>query len=598
MSNTKLFYSYKDTENTGKVPVGSLSSYSDSIIFDENNRRIWHNGKQYGNTYWGTKHGETFNDLENNYAYNYAHAEGKNSYAGGEYSHVEGINNSTYSNGSHVEGKNNIAYAQGSHVEGFKNVSRGEYSHAEGENSYAGGRCSHTEGLGTIAYNSYESAFGQYNESIESGDNSTIYSIGDGKSKTQRHNIIDFRKNGDMHKNGTSYFHDDIYGPVSNTYVSSLGETATLDVVLSSLLTQPEYTRPDIKVQYKLSNGKFATERNYDYTETVELGTYFVPEFKIIWPTRKESTSGTRAYDAQCDPSVPNYLLGYSYGVVPGNPDLVPPIRPGISVSYNDGGEKNNTDPNACNNAYYAYGLNTAYKGATSPCYILGETTYTLFSNLKVSYLPFSYMYFQQLYDKGVYVHAMGLPPKEWLKGGVATLGSNQAVGRLKYFWGFSGTEYNQGQNYPKTIGDLRGPNWGWLPISSDTTISKGVIEINTKEIGASNASKHCFWIAYPDSNDSTNTIKGKHYKLVAQSSSFKIKVKPKAAPESDLIGDINKLKYAYFDNVTLGNTEYKTRYKIAYIDFQSPIGFDTHSIIFKIATKENKNYSELPESN
>ena len=60
----------------------------------------------------------------------------------------------------------------------------------------------------------------------------------------------------------------------------------------------------------------------------------------------------------------------------------------------------------------------------------------------------------------------------------------------------------------------------------------------------------------------------------------------------------VNKLKYAYFDNVTLGNTEYKTRYKIAYIDFQSPIGFDTHSIIFKIATKENKNYSELPESN
>lgn len=597
MPNTKLFYSYKDTENTGKVPVESLSSYSDSIIFDENNRRIWHNGKQYGNTYWGTKHGETFNDLENNYAYNYAHAEGKNSYAGGEYSHVEGINNSTYSNGSHAEGQNNIAYAQGSHVEGFKNVSRGEYSHAEGENSYAGGKCSHTEGLGTITYNNYESAFGQYNESIESGDKSTIYSIGDGKSKTQRHNIIDFRKNGDMHKNGTSYFHDDIYGPVSNTYVSSLGETATLDVVLSSLLTQPEYTRPDIKVQYKLSNGKFATERNYDYTETVELGTYFVPEFKIIWPTRKENTSGTRAYDAQCNPSVPNYLLGYSYGVVPKN-YFANPSPPGISVSYNDGGEKNNTDPNACNNAYYAYGLNIAYKGATSPCYILGETTYTLFSNLKVSYLPFSYMYFQQLYDKGVYVHAMGLPPKEWLKGGVATLGSNQAVGRLKYFWGFSGTEYNPGQNYPKTTDELRGQKCDWLPISSDTTISKGVIEIDTKEIGASNASKHCFWIAYPDSNDSTNIIKGKHYKLVAQSSSFKIKVKPKAAQESDLIGDINKLKYAYLDNVTLGNKDYTTRYKIAYIDFQSPIGFDTHSIIFKIATKENKNYSELPESN
>ena len=135
------------------------------------------------------------------------------------------------------------------------------------------------------------------------------------------------------------------------------------------------------------------------------------------------------------------------------------------------------------------------------------------------------------------------------------------------------------------------------MPISSDTTISKGVIEIDTKEIGASNASKHCFWIAYPDSNDSTNTIKGKHYKLVAQSSSFKIKVKPKAAPESDLIGDINKLKYAHLDNVTLAENGYKTRYKIAYIDFQKPLNIASHKIIFKIATSA---YSaqELPESN
>ena len=133
-------------------------------------------------------------------------------------------------------------------------------------------------------------------------------------------------------------------------------------------------------------------------------------------------------------------------------------------------------------------------------------------------------MYFQQLYDKGVYVHAMGLPPKEWLKGGVATLGSNQVNGRLKYFWGFSGTEYNPGQNYPKKIGDLRGQRCDWLPISSNSA----VIEKNTGQIGASNAFKRCFWIAYPDSNDSTNTIKDKHYKLVAQSSSFlRISLKP-----------------------------------------------------------------------
>ena len=758
MSNTKLFYSYKDTKNTGKVTLGALSSYSDSIIFDEDNRRLWHNGKQYGNTYWGSKHGETFNDLDRNYAYNYAHAEGGNSYAGGEYSHVEGFNNSAYSEGAHVEGTYNISNAQYSHIEGLKNIVSGSYSHvegsynsstgqyshteglknivsgnyshvegsynsstgqyshteglnnivggsyshvegthnevsesgkfshlegahnkasgecshvegnvniasgayshaqgyntessgsfsnaqgvstiskgygsnaegllsisyatyshaegnssyttgayshaeglmtyavgdgahAEGENSYAHGKCSHTEGLGTVTYNEYEVAFGKYNESINGGDNPTIYSIGDGTSKSKRHNIIDFRENGDMHKNGNSYFHDNIYGPVSYTYVSSLGDTATLDIVLSSLLTQPEYTRPKITAKYKKSNGGWAYVTTSNYAEeTVELGTYFIPEFQVAWPTRTQSNaSGTRAYDVVCEPSKPNYLLGYSYGVVPVSEST---SYPGISISYNDGGGFESTIPTACNKKLYAYALDTAYSGATSPCYILGETTYTLFSNLQVSYLPFSYMYFQQLYDKGAYVHAMGLPPTEWLNGGVAKLGGFKVNGRLKYFWGFSGTKYEVGQNYPKTSEDLRKGKWGWLP-SSSTTSS---LEINTNHL-KENANKSCLWIAYPDSlyqNDS------KHYKLVEQSKEFQIKVKPDSASEFDLIGATNKLKFAYLNDVTLGNSKYKTRYKIAYIDFQKPIGNTTHSIIFRIATNSDNTYSELQES-
>ena len=884
MSNTKLFYSYKDTKNTGKVTLSALSSYSDSIIFDEDNRRIWHNGKQYGNTYWGSKHGETFNDLDRNYAYSYAHAEGGNSYAGGEYSHAEGIGNSaygkaahvegrsnsaygyyshaegtsnynygiaahteghynvtygdyshvegtsnynygtdahiegdsniaygyyshaegtnnsiygtaahvegyhnvaygyyshaegnstiakgsysnsqgvsttsygygshaegnlayassyyshaegektstysnsshaeglltstkaayshaegnssyaigayshaegyiarTYGNGSHAEGESTIAYGNSSHTEGWLTSSKAAYSHAEGKLSYSNGSYSHSEGLmtktfgdgshtegkstiaygyyshvegnssvsygenshaegnstisygkdshseglgskafgisshaegeysytigkgshaqglGTVAYNNYEAAFGQYNKSINGGNNPTIYSIGDGTSSTQRHNIIDFRKNGDMHKNGSSYFHNNIYGPVSYTYVSSLGETATLDIVLSSLLTQPEYTRPKITAKYTLNNWSSykSVTNNTDYTDTVELGTYFIPKFQVSWPTRTQSnTSGTRAYDAVCIPSKPNYLLGYSYGVVPKGykyPDGGSAANNGISISYNAGGT--NTSTNVGNKTLYAYTLDTTCYGATSPCYILGETTYTLFSNLQVTYLPFSKMYFQQLYDKGVYVHAMGLPPKEWLNGGVAKLGGFKVNGRLKYFCGFSGTEYKLGQNYPKTISSLRGGSYlGWLPISSDSS-SSGVKEITIGPIGATNASKYCFWIAYPDSNDSsnsTNTIKSKHYKLVAQSSSFKIQVKPESALASDLIGDINKLKYAHLDNVTLAENGYKTRYKIAYIDFQKPLNIASHKIIFKIATSA---YSaqELPESN
>ena len=750
MSNTKLFYSYKDTKNTGKVPLLPLSSYSDSVIFDEDNRRIWHNGKQYGNTYWGTKHGETFNDLDKNYAYNYAHAEGSYSYAAGESSHVEGVSNSAYGKGAHVEGNNNVSYGDfshnegvgnrvegnGAHVEGNSNVASGLYSHAQGKNtvskgtfsdaqgvfttsygygshsegnltyasssyshaegegtstygdsshaegwltstkatyshsegklsyslgsyshseglmtktfgdgshaegestiaygyyshtegnssvsygknshaegnstisygenshseglgstafgisshaegeySYAIGKCSHTQGLGTIAYNNYEAAFGQYNESIDGGDNPTIYSIGDGNSETQRHNIIDFRQNGDMHKNGNSYFHDNIYGPVSNTYVSSLGETATLDIILSSLLTQPKYTRPDIKVQYKLSTGGFSSATSGNYAETVELGTYFYPEFRVVWPTRTQSNaSGTRAYDAVCDSSKPNYLLGYSYGVVPSEDSS----NPGIYISYNDGGGIESTIPNACNKTLYAYALDTIYRGATSPCYILGETTYTLFNNLQVSYLPLSYMYFQQLYEKGVYVHAMGLPPKEWISGGMSKLGANSVTGKLKYFWGFSGDSMNPGNNHPKDRATLRAQKSGWLSVSNTAT----EVQINTGEIGTTNASKYCLWIAYPDSDDSVSNaiITNKHYKLVANSNKFKIEVLMKDGMNFDLVSPDQPVKSSYLD-IYLGNSKYTTRYKIAYIDFQKPIGNVNNVIKFSIAPISN----------
>lgn len=750
MSNTKLFYSYKDTKNTGKIPLKALSSYSDSIIFDEDNRRIWHNGKQYGNTYWGTKHGETFNDLDNNYAYDFAHAEGKNSYAGGEASHVEGINNSAYGIGAHAEGDGNLAlgnfshtqgfsnrsegrysssqgienitYGEGSHTEGLDNVTYGDWCHAEGfetraysegshsegygtkanilyshsegygtqtegeashaegshtitygnwshsegshaitygdwshsEGSYvitygdcshaegdlttaygdyshsegggptaygdyshaegkgtttygdyshaegsgtiaygsashaegdytrAYGFCSHTQGNSTIAYNDYESTFGEFNESITSGKNSTIFSIGDGTSEIKRHNIIDFRKNGDMHKNGNSYFHDNIYGPVSYTYVSSLGQTATLDIVLSSLLTQPEYTRPDIKVQYKLSTGSFIPETSGGYTEIVELGTYFFPEFKVIWPERfEDKENGTRAYDIVCDPSKPNYLLGYSYGVVP----AVGSSKPGISISYNDGGGFESTIPTACNKTLYAYALDTPYRGATSPCYILGETTYTLFNNLQISYLPFSYMYFQQLYDKGVYVHAMGSSPQEWLSGGVTRLGSNSVIGQLKYFWGFSGDTMNPNNNHPKNRTDLRAQHSGWLPHS----FNRNEISISTGEIGATNASKYCLWIAFPDSDDSISNaiITNKHYKLVANSDKFKIEVLMKDGMNFDLISPDQPLKSSYL-NIYLANSKYTVRYKIVYIDFQKPIGNVNNVIKFSIAPKSN----------
>ena len=812
MSNTKLFYTYRDSVDGKEKLLNALSAYSDSIIFDEDNRRIWHRGHQYGNTYWGSYHGEIFNDFINNTASgdyshaegtrntaygNYSHAEGTRNIAYGDSSHVEGIRNiaygiqshaegarnTTYGTQSHVEGSRNITYGLASHAEGFRNIAYGggshaegegniaygtdshtegeytyaegrgahtegnyssaygdyshaegsknaaygeashaegkfnttygRYSHAEGQTNTTYGRCSHaegqtntaygdyshaegyknetygeashaegkfnitygdwshaegwvnitygadshaegqtnttygeashaegfgniaygeashaegdsnttyganshaegfenitygdcshaeghqskaaglyshaegdstlaygdgshTQGYHTVAYNDYEATFGQFNVST-TGE--TVFSIGDGVDNDNRHNIIDFRKNGDMHKNGNSYFHDNIYGPVSNTYVESLGESATLDIVLSSLLTQPEYTRPNIIVKYSHSGN-------------IEIGTYIMPTITLNWPTRTEqNTSGTRAYTLENSPSMPNYLLGYSYGIK------------GISLKYNNGANEDGYTPNNVNADYnYEYngeGLNDFGLGKSLPLsmksatYILDESTYVLSNKITITYLPYSYMYFQQLYEKNVYVHAYGLPPKEWTNGGTLTIGSNNTVyGKLKYYYGFSGNAIDlNGGNVPGAA-EIKKSTSGWLSESSGTS----EISISTLALNA-NASKYCFWIAYPDTTDNTaDNIKNKHYKLVANSDKFKIEVLMKDGMNFDLISPDQPLKSTHID-LPIGNIKTPSgdnltiRYKIAFVDFQKPIGNVNNILKFSIAPIRN----------
>ena len=759
MSNTKLFYTYRDSDNGKEKLLNALSAYSDSLIFDEDNRRIWHRGHQYGNSYWGSYHGETFNDFQNNTAIgdyshaegshttatrkyshaeglytnangeaahaegnsttakgNYSHAEGAytkaneqfshaeglRTIAGGEGSHAEGIRTVAMISGSHAEGaytKANeqsshaegeytvawtmashaegystkagefaahaeglytnaegigshsegaytyaigsyshaggiatIAYREGSHSEGYISIAYGSYSHAEGYNTYAvklsshaegyntyadglgshaegfetaalgnyshveGDGCtaggigshaegfatlsqgdySHTQGLRTFAFNSYEVAFGEFNESLNGEDISykTVFSIGDGKDNYTRHNIIDFRKNGDMHKNGNSYFHDNIYGPVSNTYVESLGENATLDIILSSLLTQPEYTRPNITVKYS-------------HEGMIELGTYFTPTVTLSWPARTENnTTGTRAYTLENGSTMPNYLLGYSYGIK------------SIQISYNNGGNNYSTPlvPNSkysynyTGNELNTYGLDTPLDCTMiSSCYILDEGVYYLFKDLEVSYLASSYMYFQQLYDKGVYVYAYGLPPKNWIETGYATISggkNNSVTGGLQFYYGFSGDTMNPGNNLPLDI--TKNSYKGWLPSSFSPSIKK----VQTAAIGSINAAKYCFWIAYPDTDDINDTITNKHYKLIANSDKFKIEVLMKDGMNFDLVSPDQPLKSTHID-LPIGNMNKTIRYKIAYVDFQNPIGNVNNILKFSIAPENNINTEE-----
>lgn len=132
---------------------------------------------------------------------NNCHAEGRGSSAG-----VNGSNNG-YS--SHAEGEVTIASGNMSHSEGNHTQATGGASHAEGNYTYAIGESSHAEGSDTVSYNDYEHASGKFNNSKKlnttyGNSGNTIFSVGNGKGDTKRHNTIEVRQNGDIYIADTS----------------------------------------------------------------------------------------------------------------------------------------------------------------------------------------------------------------------------------------------------------------------------------------------------------------------------------------------------------------------------------------------------------
>lgn len=159
----KIFYSYihdKET-NVGKVDPAALSAYSDSIIFDLNKRTLWHQGKQFGNAYWGSSYGENFNDFINNNA-------------SGDFSHAEG----SYTNAT------------------------GKCSHAEGSHTLAFSNFSHTSGLGTVAYTDAETVVGRYNEPAYDH----IFTVGSGTNDENRHTAFYIDENGIAYSTGNDIY--------------------------------------------------------------------------------------------------------------------------------------------------------------------------------------------------------------------------------------------------------------------------------------------------------------------------------------------------------------------------------------------------------
>lgn len=124
-----------------------------------------------------------------------SHAEGYSSTAEGVYSHAEGNQSKAEGYSSHAEGMQTIAKGYCSHTEGMVTQANSTSAHAEGNFTQANGMSSHAEGEHTITNNFAEHASGKYNVSNED----TLFSIGNGKSDTERNNAFEVKDNGDVY---------------------------------------------------------------------------------------------------------------------------------------------------------------------------------------------------------------------------------------------------------------------------------------------------------------------------------------------------------------------------------------------------------------
>lgn len=218
----RLLYAYYDTAGQG-FRQEYLSKYRESLLFDAYNRTLYAYDAIIGNHQRGTYHGEIFNDFVRNQAPGrYSHAEGYNTYAFGTGAHAQGdsaraVGDAAFATGTNTETKNSSETGIG-----FNNKS---YTGVTGSN---------------LMYCDVEKPSGE-----------SLFTIGNGDSTAARRNVMTVHKNGDLVKpEGVSYFIADVYAPLTYSYVSQLGMSAYLGVVLSALLENPKYIRPTVGVKF------------------------------------------------------------------------------------------------------------------------------------------------------------------------------------------------------------------------------------------------------------------------------------------------------------------------------------------------------------
>ncbi|MCH5166945.1 MAG: hypothetical protein J1F35_03545 [Erysipelotrichales bacterium] len=385
----------------------------------------------------------------------YSHAEGSRTYTSADYSHAEGRNTYTIGAYSHSEGENTYTWGRASHAEGANTWATGDWALSTGYGSVSGGTYSISTGYYTETKNSYEATFGRFSRSYEGGENGwlrycdidmkesgkSIFTIGDGQQEdeadwTYRHNIIAIHENGDSIKaSGKSYFVDEVYAPVSYSYVESLGITAYLTTILSALLANPEYSRPSVSMN---ANGTWTTSTVSSYHKfgtsinqyTQFRSTYVVPNYNDYDPKYGTALGNRLGYSTAITDI--NYTYCYyesgtstqvSYKTITQN---YVPTSPRYLSTINNLGD--NVEASVDGLTYegklakYPKDDTGLFNGAgilaTSAQISLNssfvpryEGRYVMTYMNSYNYTGASQMYFQQLANKMTYIPNDGLPP-------------------------------------------------------------------------------------------------------------------------------------------------------------------------------------------
>lgn len=479
-----------------------------------------------------------------------SHAEGNYTIANGQSSHSEGQQTISYGTASHAEGKNTKSYGVASHAEGLYSYAIGEGSHATGIFSYAYGKGSFTTGIGTQSYNTGESAFGSYNASSDK----TIFTIGDGLSNDERHNIIEIQKDV-TYISSPTYFGDQVVAPVTYSYIDVYGPEVTLQDLLVAAENnhKPRYTKPVIYAKFT-ANGKDITDYQASYITgsdaaayvTMEVGSTFKSGVKVFWPTTENVDGiGTRSsYNPISDYlTVPPAYLGYSYGLQ----NITWPIQ--YDYAWAQDSNYRYDEPNATAYGNDVEGNNIQATGYTSLSEI-GD--YLVINNIQLSYKESSYQVSPGLWERGKIVYNYGKGDNTYFNASVANVPQKLYV-RSRYAWyaGFT-------QNVPNSFDEIRyySNNLKKGYLNEDITSIKNELVYN---VSKADSKSNVFFIAVPV-----------NYSIVSTDDGMII-LEQKDGLEFDLITDIQRLNIRTMQ-VPSGVTQ--ITYRVYYIEFkQSPLG-------------------------